>query len=102
MANVIEDVLDEELNRVSRNLEIYMKRINAYPKGALVKKARKNHVAYYLVHRSDGKVVTDYIRKSDIDDIKEKIIKRDILARQIKELRMRKVSLEKMLNKYGK
>lgn len=99
MVNVIEDVLYEELDRVSRNLEIYTKKLNSFPKGALVKKIRKNHIAYYLVYRSDGKVVTDYVRKGDIDDVEEKVKKRDILLRQIKELRIREKSLKKLLKK---
>jgi len=97
MNSILRSVLSEELERVSKNRQVYKKKLEAFPYGALVTKNRGSHFVNYLVYRKGAKVKTDYVRKGDLERIKMLISKRENIAEQIKVLEEQKKDLEKSL-----
>lgn len=88
MSSIIKEVLLEEYKRINRNLEIYTNKLSKYPKGSLIIKKRQNHLVYYLNYRENNKVISKYIKKSDLASIMKQIEKRNILITQIKALKL--------------
>ena len=103
MESILGNVLSEELNRINMNLAVYKKKLADFPRGALVKKQRKNHYVNYLVYRNRDKVISDYIKKAELNSIINKLEKRDNIISQIKLLKRQQREIEKILriNKSG-
>lgn len=81
-------VLKEQFERNEKNIAFYELKKSKLTKGSLHKKIINGKPYYYLKYRNDeGKRIDQYIKKSDLERVKQEIIKRKEIEKIIKELR---------------
>jgi len=68
---ILNDILQEEKERLLELEKIYKSKIQQLPKGSLIKKNIKGHNYYYLNYRSYKKQVFKYIGKLSEKEIKD-------------------------------
>ena len=83
--SVLEEVLEEEYGRSVRLIKHMQSEIDALPKGSIRVRSIGRREYYYLNYRVADKVKSDYIRASEVDDIREKIERRKKLKEALKE-----------------
>lgn len=69
--SVINDVIQEEYNRLNQLVEFYNQKIAAFPKGSISCRRRRDRIYYYLAYRDHKKVISEYLGKEDSDKYKE-------------------------------
>ena len=83
---VLEDVLQEELERLTRIKQKTNEEIEKLPKGYLSKKKIRGYACYYLQHREGDKIVGFYVKEKDIPVYAAEIERRRALQRSLKEI----------------
>ena len=83
--SVLEEVLEEESGRSVRLIRHMQSEIDSLPKGSSRVRSIRGREYYYLNYRVVDKVKSDYIRASEVDDIREKIERRKKLKEALKE-----------------
>ena len=68
---ILNDILQEEKERLLKLEKMYKSKIKQLPKGSLIKKNIKGHEYYYLNYRVDKKQVFQYIGKLSEKEIKD-------------------------------
>lgn len=84
--SVLEEVLLEEYDRTKRIISALKKELNTLPKGSVQEKIIGGRKYSYLVYREGKNVRSDYIKKSDIEIVRNGIAKRKENETAIKEL----------------
>ena len=79
---IIDSVLRQEAKRNNQMIEEYEELMKGLPKGTLI--VRRNY--YYLKYRDGKRVVSQYISKSQIDEIRQQLEKRKHIEAMIKSL----------------
>lgn len=97
--SVIEEVLMEEYERSIRISKALKHENSILPKGSIQKKHINNHDYYYLMFREDGKVKSQYIAESDVEDIAGRIKLRKENLKALKEQEESRKKIEKALGK---
>lgn len=82
---IISTVLQEKL-RIDYMLEKYQETLAGLPRGTLSEKSVNENTYYYLKYRDGKKVVSQYIRKQDVDTLRQQIEKRRHIETMIKSL----------------
>ncbi|MDD5638175.1 MAG: hypothetical protein PHD84_10250 [Atribacterota bacterium] len=88
---ILNDILQEEKERLLELEKIYKSKIQQLPKGSLIKKNIKGHNYYYLNYRSYKKQVFKYIGKlseKEVNDLVSRIKERrkyEKFLRQVKK-----------------
>ena len=85
--SVVEQVLEEELERVMRLSVAMEQELERLPKGSIRKKPIRGRTYYYLTHREGDKVLSDYIRADDVEALGKKIERRKELKTALVEQR---------------
>ncbi len=98
----IKNLLKEELENLNKMREMYIKKLNSIPKGAVVKKKINNHYYYYVVYRENGKVKMDYIGKdkNKVKEYKKYVKERKKYKEKLKEVEKEIKFIKRAL--YGK
>ena len=78
--------ISQEKKRIEYMLTKYKEEIDSLPKGSLSEKAVGERVYYYLKYRDGKRVVSQYISKSQIDEIRQQLEKRKHIEAMIKSL----------------
>lgn len=86
MMNMILATITQEKKRIEYMLAKYEQEQHRLPKGSISEKIVGSRTYYYLKYRDGKKVVSRYISKSEIDDIREQIEKRKHIEAMIKSL----------------
>lgn len=86
MMNMILTTITQEKKRIEYMLAKYKQEQDRLPKGSISEKVVGNRVYYYLKYREGKKVVSQYISKSQIGEIREQIEKRKHIEAMIKSL----------------
>ena len=86
MMNMILTTISQEKKRIEYMLTKYQEEIASLPKGSLSEKAVGERVYYYLKYRDGKRVVSQYISKSQIDEIRQQLEKRKHIEAMIKSL----------------
>jgi len=68
---ILNDILKEELDRLTQLKKVYESKITKLPKGCLIKKNIKDHAYYYLNYRLGKKQIFRYIGKLSEKEIKD-------------------------------
>ena len=84
--NMILTTITQEKKRIEYMLAKYQQEQDRLPKGSISEKVVGNRVYYYLKYREGKKVVSQYISKSQIGEIREQIEKRKHIEAMIKSL----------------
>lgn len=70
------------MSRISEIINI----LNTLPKGYISKKTINNKVYYYLQYLSNGKLISEYIKHSELETIKNKLTKRKQLEEELESI----------------
>lgn len=84
--NMILTTIDQEKKRIEYMLAKYKEEQDRLPKGSISEKAVRNRIYYYLKYRNGNKVVSQYISKSRIDELRKQIEKRKHIEAMMKSL----------------
>lgn len=84
--SVLEEVLLEEYDRALRIKEGILNEQKSLPRGSVQRKVIGGREYYYLMYRDGDKVVSEYIRNSDVELYRQKIEKRRENNQSLKEL----------------
>ncbi len=84
---ILKDMLIEELDRLTRMENGYIQKIDSLPKGSIVNKSIKEKKYSYLVYRSGLKVITQYIKPEELEDLKKKVEQRNKYKKDLREIR---------------
>jgi len=84
---ILKDMLKEELDRLIRMENSYIQKINSLPKGSIVSKIINGKQYSYLVYRNGLKVITEYIRPEELEDLKKKVEQRNKFKKDLQEIR---------------
>lgn len=72
---ILNDILQEEKERLLELKRIYQSKIQHFPKGSLIKKNIKGHEYYYLNYRLYKKQIFKYIGKLSGEEVKDLLTK---------------------------
>ena len=97
MMNMILTTITQEKKRIEYMLAKYKEEQDRLPKGSISEKAVGDRVYYYLKHRDGKKVISQYISKAQIDEIRAQIEKRKHIEAIIKSLQKELVIANKVL-----
>lgn len=86
-----------EKRRIERMLEKYQNECERLPKGTISEKTVCKNTYYYLKFRDGKKVVSRYIRKTEIAHVREQIEKRRHMEAMVKSLQEEKAIADKIL-----
>lgn len=84
--SMILSTISREKVRIEYMLAKYQAEYDTLPKGTLSEKQVGEKIYYYLKYRSGKKVVSQYISKENIDEIREKVKRRKHIESMIKSL----------------
>lgn len=84
--NLIISTVLQEKRRIDYMLEKYQEVLAGLPRGTLSEKSVSENTYYYLKYRDGKKVVSQYIRKQDVDTLRQQIEKRRHIETMIKSL----------------
>ncbi len=84
--NLIINTILQEKQRIDYLLEKYQALLAVLPKGTISEKPVNGNIYYYLKYRDGKKVVSKYISKKDIEDLRQQIEKRHHVETMIKSL----------------
>ena len=76
----------QEKQRIDYMLEKYQEPLAELPKGTISEKQVKGNTYYYLKYREGKKIVSKYIGKKEIEELKQQIDKRRHIEAMIKSL----------------
>ena len=76
----------QEKQRIDYMLEKYQEALAELPKGTISEKQVKGNTYYYLKYREGKKIVSKYIGKKEIEELKQQIDKRRHIEAMIKSL----------------
>lgn len=99
--NMILSTITKEKTRIEYMLAKYLEEYEALPKGTISEKQVGERTYYYLKYRSGKKVISQYISKTSIDEIKEQIERRKHIEAMIKSLQEELSIANKVLEEEG-
>ena len=86
--NMFLTTIAQEKNRIEYMLAKYKAEYDRLPKGSISEKKAGSNVYFYLKHRQGKKVISQYIRKDQVDALREQLEKRkhiEIMIRSLQE-----------------
>ena len=86
MMNMILTTITQEKKRIEYMLTKYKEEHGRLPKGSIFEKTVGERVYYYLKYRDGKKVVSQYIGKSQINEVRKQLEKRKHIESMIKSL----------------
>lgn len=84
--NMILSMVLQEKQRIDYMLARYQETISELPKGTISEKLINGNTYYYLKYRDGKKVISKYVGKDNIQELKEQIEKRRHVEAMIKSL----------------
>lgn len=84
--NLIISTVLQEKQRIDYMLAKYQEALAKLPKGTIFEKQVKGNTYYYLKYRDGKKIVSKYIRKKEIEELKQQIDRRRHIEAMIKSL----------------
>lgn len=84
--NMISSMVLQEKQRIDYMLARYQETISELPKGTISEKLINGNTYYYLKYRDGKKVISKYVGKDNIQEVKEQIEKRRHIEAMIKSL----------------
>ena len=95
--SVLDVVMKEEHDRISRVIANIESELQQLPKGYISEKKINGNIYYYLQHREDKKMKSKYISKDDVESYRILIAHRKELESDLKEMKDEKRKLERVL-----
>lgn len=96
---VLEQVLEEELERSIRLCAAMEDEMLSLPKGSVRTKMIRGRAYYYLTYREGDRVVSDYVRAEELDALSAKIERRRELKSALAEQKKNQRQLYRALGR---
>lgn len=84
--NLIITTILQEKERIDRMLKKYQEELEKLPKGTLSEKKAGQSTYFYLKYRNGKKVISQYIPKKDVEDVRKRVEKRKHIETMIRSL----------------
>lgn len=84
--NMILNTVLQEKCRIDFMLARYQESLSELPKGTVTEKQVKGNTYYYLKYRDGKKVISKYVGKKEVEEIRQQIDKRRHIETMIKSL----------------
>ena len=84
--SVLDEVLEEEYDRLQRMRSAMKIEYDALPKGSISKKSIRGCDCYYLQYREGEKIISKYIKKAELAHVSEKIERRRNLKKSLRDI----------------
>lgn len=97
--NELEKVLSIEYKLLLDKEREYLVEHENLPAGSVQKKLIKGKEYYYRQFREGRKVKSVYVKRSNLEDIEEKIVQRKMIEHELSEIKNRKKALEGVVDK---
>ena len=95
----VEKAYAEDLERIERNLALYLSQLNKLPKG-VIRIKRQGARAYHYLHYREGKNVRNkYIPEAELQNLMAQLSQRVSLEKRIKDLKDDQRFLSKVLKR---
>ncbi len=95
--NLILHTVIQEKQRIEYMLQKYQSELADLPKGTISEKAVGDKIYYYLKYRDGKKVISQYVSKKEIDNVRRLVEKRRHIEAMIKSLYEEKNIADKVL-----
>lgn len=95
--NLMISMAMQEKQRIDYMLEKYRGMLESLPKGTISEKQVNGNIYYYLKYRDGKKVVSQYIRRAEMEDLKKQIERRHHIESMIRSLSEEQKLAEKVL-----
>lgn len=95
--NLILHTVKQEKQRIEYMLEKYQEELSALPKGTISEKTVSGKTYYYLKYRDGKKVVSQYVSKKEIENVRSLVEKRRHIEAMVKSLQEEKAIADKVL-----
>ena len=97
--SILEGVLLEEYERSLRMTVALEDEVSSLPKGYVRESRRNGHVYYYLQRREGDRVVSEYVPRKLVEELRDKIVRRKACERGLKAQERSRRQIEKALGK---
>lgn len=98
--NLLITTILQEKERIDRMLERYQEELEKLPKGTISEKKVGRSTYFYLKYRDGKKVVSRYIPKKDVEDVRKQVEKRRHIVIMIRSLQEERAIAEQALEGY--
>ena len=95
--NLLLRTIIQERQRIENMLAEYKTELSLLPKGIISEKNTGGKTYYYLKYRDGKKVISKYIRREDVDAVREQIKRRKHIEEVIRSLREEKKIADEIL-----
>ena len=95
--NLILTTILQEKERIDRMLKKYQEELEKLPKGTISEKKAGQSAYFYLKYRDGKKVISQYISKKDVEDIRKQVERRRHIETMIRSLQEERAIAEKAL-----
>lgn len=95
--NLILHTVKQEKQRIEYMLAKYQSELSALPKGTISEKTVGKKTYYYLKYRNGKKVISQYISKKEIENMRSLVEKRRHIEAMIKSLQEEKAIADQVL-----
>lgn len=95
--NLILHTVWQEKQRIKYMLEKYQSELPSLPKGTISEKMVNGKTYYYLKYRDGKKVVSQYVSKKEIENVRSLLEKRRHIEAMVKFLQEEKTIADKVL-----
>ena len=95
--NLILHTVKQEKQRIEYMLAKYQSELSALPKGTISEKTVGEKTYYYLKYRDGKKVVSQYISKKEIENVRALVERRRHIEAMVKSLQEEKAIADKVL-----
>ena len=95
--NLILTTILQEKERIDRMLKKYQEELEKLPKGTISEKRAGQSAYFYLKYRDGKKVISQYIPKKDVEDIRKQVERRRHIETMIRSLQEERAIAEKAL-----
>lgn len=95
--NLILHTVAQEKQRIEYMLLKYQNELSSLPKGTISEKKVGEKTYYYLKYRDGKKVVSSYVSKNEIENVRALVEKRRHIETMVKSLQEEKAIADKVL-----
>lgn len=95
--NMILTTIAQEKKRIEYMLAKYKEEYDRLPKGSLSEKRSGSHVYFYLKRREGKKIISQYVRQSEVEEIRMQLNKRKHIEAMVKSLQDELIIANKVL-----
>jgi len=87
MAKVLKGILKDSKEFYEQEKRSIEKELSKLPNGSIKKRKISNSYYYYFQHRKKGKIVHDYLGKSEPKELEKELKKRKALKKELKKIK---------------